>query len=70
MRPIDGRAVGSVEIPKTWPVHSTTVGVTCGRDAGAAVSDAYAAPFRFTGTLRRVVVELQGAGAAGGPLNS
>lgn len=57
---IDGRAVGSVEIPKTWPVHGTTAGVTCGRDVGAAVSDAYAAPFPFTGTLRRVVVELQG----------
>jgi arylsulfatase len=59
---IDGRAVGSVEIPKTWPVHGTTAGVTCGGDAGASVSDAYAAPFSFTGTLRRVIVEVQGDG--------
>jgi arylsulfatase len=59
---IDGRPVGSVEIPKTWPVHGTTAGVTCGYDTGAAVSDAYAAPFPFTGTLRRVVVELQNDG--------
>lgn len=34
--PIDARAVGSVEIPKTWPVHGTTAGVTCGHDADAA----------------------------------
>ncbi len=59
---IDGRAVESVEIPSTWPVHATTAGVTCGLDAGAAVSDAYTAPFPFTGTLRRVLVELQGDG--------
>jgi hypothetical protein len=59
---IGGRAVGSVEIPRTWPVHGTTAGVTCGHDAGATVSDAYAGPFPFTGTLRRVTVELQGDG--------
>ena len=60
---VDGRAVGSVEIPKTWPVHGTTAGVTCGHDTGASVSDAYAAPFPFTGTLRRVIVELGDEGA-------
>jgi arylsulfatase A-like enzyme len=59
---IDGCAVGSVEIPRTWPVHGTTAGVTCGHDAGATVSNAYAGPFPFTGTLRRVTVELQGDG--------
>ncbi len=52
-----------MEIPKTWPVHATTAGLTCGHDAGATVSDAYAAPFPFTGTLRRVIVEVQGDGA-------
>ncbi|HVQ74808.1 MAG TPA: arylsulfatase [Candidatus Binatia bacterium] len=60
---IDGRVVGEVDIPKTWPVHGTTAGVSCGHDAGAPVSDAYSAPFPFTGTLRRVVVELDGDGA-------
>jgi arylsulfatase len=60
---IDDRAVGAVEIPKTWPVHATTAGLTCGHDAGATVSDTYAAPFAFTGTLRRVIVEVQGDGA-------
>jgi arylsulfatase A-like enzyme len=60
---IDGRAVGSVEIPKTWPIHGTTAGVTCGHDTGASVSDAYTAPFPFTGALRRVMVELESDGA-------
>jgi arylsulfatase len=60
---IDGRVVGEVDIPKTWPVHGTTAGVSCGHDGGAPVSDAYSAPFPFTGTLRRVVVELDGDGA-------
>jgi hypothetical protein len=64
---INGRAVGSVEIPKTWPIHGTTAGITCGHDAGAAVSDAYAAPFPFTGTLRRVIVEI-GADGTGDPI--
>ena len=59
---LNGRAVGSAEIPKTWPIHGTTAGVTCGHDAGAAVSDAYTAPFPFTGTLRRVIVEVQADG--------
>jgi arylsulfatase A-like enzyme len=63
---INGRAVGSVEIRKTWPIHGTTAGITCGHDAGAAVSDAYAAPFPFTGTLRRVIVEI-GADGTGDP---
>jgi arylsulfatase len=61
---IDGRPVGSIDIPKTWPVHGTTAGLTCGHDAGAAVSDAYTPPFPFSGTLRRVVVEV---GADGVP---
>jgi arylsulfatase len=60
---IDGRAVGSLEIPKTWPVHGTTAGVTCGHDAGATVSDDYVGPFAFTGLLRRVIVDVQGDGA-------
>jgi arylsulfatase len=55
---IDGKPVGSVDIPKTWPTHGTTAGLTCGLDVGAPVSDAYPAPFAFTGTLHRVTVDL------------
>jgi arylsulfatase len=55
---IDGQAVGSVDIPRTWPVHGASGGVLCGRDGGVRVSDAYASPFRFTGTIHRVIIEL------------
>jgi hypothetical protein len=33
-------------------------GLYCGRDGGSPVSDAYRLPFAFSGTIRRVVVEL------------
>jgi arylsulfatase len=61
---VDGKQVGTAEIPKTWPIHGTTGGVHCGRDGRAAVSDAYTGPFAFTGTIRRVVVELASDGEA------
>jgi arylsulfatase len=60
---VNGKPVGSVELPKTWPIHATAGGVHCGRDGGAPVSDAYTCPFTFTGTIHRVVVELGTDGA-------
>jgi arylsulfatase len=41
-----------------------TGGVHCGRDGGAPVSEAYPAPFAFTGTIHRLVVELASDGEA------
>ena len=55
---LDGRRVGAGEIPKTWPVVGLAGGLYCGRDGGSPVSDAYRLPFAFSGTIRRVVVEL------------
>ncbi|MBA2449325.1 MAG: arylsulfatase [Chloroflexi bacterium] len=55
---IDGRRVGSGDLPKTWPIVGLTGGLLCGRDGGSPVSDVYALPFAFTGTLHRVVIEL------------
>ncbi|MCC6176401.1 MAG: arylsulfatase [Chloroflexi bacterium] len=60
---IDGRVVGQAELPKTWPTVAVTAGVRCGRSGRSPISDAYTPPFPFTGTLRRVVVELDGDGA-------
>jgi arylsulfatase len=54
----NGRELGMVAIPKTWPTHGTTAGLNCGLDAGAPVSYAYTAPFHFTGTDLRVNVQL------------
>jgi arylsulfatase len=65
---IDGQRVGRIDMPETWPVHGTCGGLFCGRDGGAPVSDVYTPPFAFTGSIRRVVVELghDGAGDAAG----
>jgi arylsulfatase len=54
------REVARLELPKTWPLVGLTGGLRCGRDGGAPVSEAYAPPYAFTGSLERVVFELGG----------
>jgi arylsulfatase len=55
--------VGDGLIDRITPVrHSITGGgVTCGWEQGPAVAPGYTAPFPFTGTLRKVVVDVTGA---------
>ena len=55
---INGRRVGSGELPQTWRAFGSTAGLHCGRDPGSPVSEAYEPPFPFSGTIHRVVVEL------------
>src|SRR5207237_823902 len=59
---VDGRLVGEAEIPHVTPVRYSITGggITCGWEQGPAVGDDYDAPFPFTGTVRRVVVEVDG----------
>ena len=59
---VDGRVVGEGLIEHLTPVrHSITGGgVTCGWEQGPSVGPGYTAPFPFTGTLRRVVVDVSG----------
>ena len=59
---IDGRLVGETEIPQVTPVRYSITGggITCGWEQGPSVGDDYEAPFPFTGTVRRVVVEVDG----------
>ncbi len=61
---IDGAVVGEAGIPNTTPVRYsiTGAGMTCGWEQGPPVGEGYPAPFRFTGTLHRVVVEVAGVG--------
>lgn len=59
---IDGVATGSVDLPRTWPTHGVTAGLSCGQDAGAPVCDDYAAPFWFSGAHLHVVIELANDG--------
>jgi arylsulfatase A-like enzyme len=62
---VDGTEVGAGDIPKTVPavIETSGEGLCCGYDSGLPVTADYKAPFRFTGTIERVVVT---AGAAGG----
>jgi arylsulfatase A-like enzyme len=55
---IDQDLVGTVEIPRTWPLYATTGGLFCGRDGGTRVGEGYRGPFPFTGSIHRVIVEL------------
>jgi len=54
---INGDRVGEAEIERTVPVNfGINEGLTCGYDNGLPVIDDYKTPFRFTGTIKRVVV--------------
>ncbi|MCQ4083147.1 arylsulfatase [Streptomyces sp. RB6PN25] len=57
---IDRRPVGEADIPVTTPVAFNPGGMTCGANPGSAVTPAYQSPFRFTGTLHTVTVDLSG----------
>jgi arylsulfatase A-like enzyme len=58
---IDGLLVGQVEMPVTNPIAlGLTCGVVIGEDAGAPVTDEYEPPFRFTGTIHSVTIDVSG----------
>ena len=56
----DGRTVGEGTIPRFTPVsfNGTGAGLSCGYELGPAIGEGYEAPFRFSGRLHRVVVEV------------
>ena len=62
---VDGAAVGSVQIPRIIRGWMPFSGMSVGADPGAPVGTSYESPFRFTGTLHRVEVQL--LGTAPGP---
>jgi arylsulfatase len=59
---IDGKDVGSVDIERFTPTRFsiTGEGLCCGYDMGMPVVNEYRPPFAFTGTLHRVVVDVEG----------
>jgi arylsulfatase len=61
---VDGAVVGEGDIPATTPVRYsiTGAGLTCGWEQGPAIGDGYTAPFRFTGTIHDVTVDVSGEG--------
>jgi arylsulfatase A-like enzyme len=60
---VDDRVVAQAEIPHFTPgrFSLTGAGLTCGYAFEFPPSDDYQAPFRFTGRLRRVLIEVDGA---------
>ncbi|HEX5415122.1 MAG TPA: arylsulfatase, partial [Chloroflexota bacterium] len=61
---VDGRKVGEGQIPHTVRIQYTVAageGLCCGFDSGIPVTTDYTAPFAFTGTIRRVTVDVSGA---------
>ncbi|MFM9940108.1 MAG: arylsulfatase [Hyphomicrobiaceae bacterium] len=54
------RLVGQGELPKMVPavIETSGEGLCCGYDSGLPVTDDYQAPFRFTGRIVRVVVDI------------
>jgi arylsulfatase len=58
---VDGKVVGQGDIPLTIPLSlGLGGGITCGADSGGAVIPDYKPPFRFTGTLYSVTVDVSG----------
>lgn len=57
---INGEKVGEGVISRTVPVHYGPEGLDIGRDTLTPVSADYACPFNFTGTLKKVVVTVNG----------
>ncbi|MFV1858589.1 MAG: arylsulfatase [Anaerolineales bacterium] len=56
----NGELVGNAEFPTTVPITFGIEGLSAGYDFGEAVSHEYHAPFRFTGELKHVTVDLSG----------
>jgi arylsulfatase len=57
---VDGQLIAQNEFPLTTPIAFNPGGLTCGANPGSAVTTDYLAPFRFTGTLHTVIIDLSG----------
>ena len=57
---VGGRNIGEGEIPRTIPavIETSGEGLCCGYDSGLPVTPDYRAPFRFTGRIAQVTVDL------------
>ena len=58
---INRKLVASIDMPHSILVIFGTEGLTCGYDGGAPVAaEEYSDEFRFTGTIKRVTLDLSG----------
>jgi hypothetical protein len=52
--------VAETEMPVTTPIAINPGGLACGANPGSPIVPDYKAPFRFTGKLHTVTVDLSG----------
>jgi arylsulfatase len=66
---VDGAEVAGGEIHNFTPVRfsATGAGLTCGYSNGLPVTDEFVGPFRFTGRLKSVTIEVDGEPLVDGP---
>jgi arylsulfatase A-like enzyme len=57
---VDGTLVGETDVPYTTPMILNPGALTCGANPGSSVTPDYAAPFRFTGTIHTITVDVSG----------
>ena len=57
---MDGTLAGNAEAPVTNPFILNPGALTCGSNPGSAITDDYASPFKFTGTIHSVTVNVSG----------
>jgi arylsulfatase len=58
---VDGKLVGQADVPLTMPISiGLGGGIVCGADTGSPVWDKYEPPFRFSGTIHGVTVDVSG----------
>ncbi len=57
---IDSALVAEAEAPVTIPFAINPGALTCGANPGSPVTPEYSSPFRFTGTLHNVTVDVSG----------
>jgi len=57
---VDGTLAGNAEAPVTTPFVLNPGALTCGANPGSAVTGDYTSPFKFTGTIHEVTVDVSG----------
>jgi arylsulfatase len=57
---VDGKLVGAAEIPVTTPLIFNPGGLTCGANPSVPVTPEYRSPFKFTGTIYEITVDVSG----------
>ena len=58
---VDGEAIGSGDIPVTLPIAmGLSGGLSIGKNTSSPISQEYQAPFRFTGKIHSVTIDVSG----------